>query len=119
MPGFEIEQVMEQRLRMLERETPEAVLYHDIEGDHDARWGIITMVDAEGRTLCVEFVESKESLDRPDVMARYDRAAMSAARVLVVVPDRVHDQAADMLSRVANPSVELASYDVVGLTLLV
>jgi hypothetical protein len=118
MPRIDIEEIVEQRLEIIQTETPGAVTKHEIEEDGDAEWGVITVSDEDGRTLCVEFVESTQSLSRPDAVDQYNEAAQSSGRVLVIVPDRAQTKAADLLFQGSNPSVELVSYGVIGISIL-
>jgi hypothetical protein len=118
MLRIDIEEIVEQRLEIIQTETPGAITKHEIEEDGDTEWGIITVSDEDGRTLYVEFVESAESLTRPEALDQYNEAAQSCGRVLVVVPDRAQTKAADILFQGSNPSIELVSYGVVGISIL-
>ncbi len=118
MPRIDIEEIVEQRLEMIQTETPGVITKHDIEEDGDIEWGVITVTDEDGKTLYVEFVESVESLSRPDALEHYNEAAQSCGRVLVIVPDRAHSRAAELLFQESNPSIELASYGVVGISIV-
>lgn len=118
MPRIDIEEIVEQRLEMIQTETPGVVTKHEIEETGDTEWGVITVSDEDGRALYIEFVESAESLTRPDALDQYNEAAGSCGRVLVIVPERAHSKAADILFQGSNPSIELASYGVVGISIV-
>ena len=118
MPRIDIEEIVEQRLEIIQTETPGAMTKYDVEELGDIEWGVITVTDEEGRALCVEFIESAESLSRPEALDQYNEAAEACGRVLVIVPDRARERAADLLFRGSNPAVELASYGVVGISIL-
>lgn len=118
MPRTTIERLVEARLRTLEREVPGTVRDHDVVIDDGTAHAVITIADLYGQPLCVEFLESADSLLRPQAVEQYNRAAASGGRALVIVPDESQSAAAELLSRSANPSVELVSYGVVGMTLV-
>lgn len=112
---MDIEEIVEQRLEMIQTETPGVITKYDIEEEGDTEWGVITVSDEEGNTLYIEFVESEESLSRPDALDQYNEAAQSCGRVTIIVPDRAQPRAADILFQGSNPSIVLASYGVVGI----
>jgi hypothetical protein len=118
MPRTTIERIVEARLRMLELEAPGTVRHHDIVMEHGAVRGMITITDTEGRPLYIEFLESQDSLFRPGALGQFNEATISGGKALVIVPDEAHSAAAELLSRSGNPSVELASYGVVGISLM-
>ena len=118
MPRLDIEEIVERRLEMIQTETPGVIAKHEIEETGDTEWGVITVSDEDGRVLYIEFVESAESLTRPDALDNYNEAAGSCGRVLVIVPERSHSKAADILFQGSNPSIELASYGVVGISII-
>jgi hypothetical protein len=118
MPRTIIERLVEARLRMLEREVPGTVRDHDVIAEDGIVRAVITIADAGGRPLYVEFLESGDSLLRPMAVDQFNQATMSGVRALVIVPDDAHHAAAALLSRAANPSVELVSYGVVGISLM-
>ena len=74
--------------------------------------------DTAPHVLYVEFVESEESLTRPGALEQFNEATSSGCRALVIVPDEARS-AAELLSRGGNPSIELVSYGVVGIYLLI
>lgn len=119
MPRTPIERIVEARLRMLEHELPDTVRDYEVLAENGAGRGVITIVDREGHPLYVEFVESEDSLYRPSALAQFNAATRSGGKALVIVPDEVHPAAAELLARGGNPSVELVSYGVVGIHLLV
>lgn len=118
MPRLNIEDIVEQRLDMIQTETPGVVTKYEIEDDGENEWGVITISEEDGQTVCIEFIESFDSLSRGEALDQYNEAASSAGRVLVIVPDRLHEEAADLLLAGSNPSIELISYGVIGITLL-
>jgi hypothetical protein len=117
MPETDIERIVRRRVRLLHSEAPGTVVNYDIRGYEDIEWGIITVTDELGRKMYVEFVESSESLALPEALDRYAEAAADGP-VLVVVPDDAQSMATELLFREANPSIALASYAVVGITLM-
>jgi hypothetical protein len=118
MARIDIEDIVERRLEIIQTETPGAITKYDLEEAGDLEWGVITVSDEDGRTQYVEFIESRESLARSDALDQYNEAAQSCGRVLVIVPDRAKDMAADILFRGSNPSIELVSYGVIGISIL-
>lgn len=119
MPRTPIERIVEARLSMLEHEVPDTVSDHSVITEDGYDRGVITICDREGRALYVEFVESEESIARPEALSQFSEATASGGKALVIVPDEAHPMAAEMLSREGNPSVELVSYGVVGIYLVI
>jgi|ADurb_Cas_02_Slu_FD_contig_111_267269_length_1485_multi_4_in_0_out_0_2 hypothetical protein len=118
MPQTSIEMIVEARLRALERELPDTVQDPEVIYEGGFSRAVITVADASGNTLCVEFIEDEESLLRPLAVDQFNEATANGVKALVIVPDRAHLAAAELLSRTGNPSVELASFSVVGISLL-
>jgi hypothetical protein len=118
MPKMDIEEIVEERLEMIQTETPGVVTKYDIEDDGEAEYAVISICEEDGDPVCVEFVESFASLDRPDALDQYNEAAAGAGKVLVIVPDSEREKAMDLLLVGSNPAIELISYGVIGLTLL-
>lgn len=118
MPQTTIEMIVEARLRMLEREVPDTVLDPEVVFEGGTSRATITVTDALGNPLCIEFIENEESLLRPLAVDQFNEATANGGKVLVIVPDEAHSTAAELLSRTGNPSVTLVSFGVVGIALL-
>jgi hypothetical protein len=114
-----MERIVDARLRILENEVPDTVRDHEIITDDGLDRGVITVHDLEGHVLYVEFVESEDSLTRLGALEQFNEATASSCKALVIVPDEARSAAAELLSRGGNPSIELVSYGVVGIYLLI
>jgi hypothetical protein len=115
MPKINIEDIIEQRLEIIQTETPGLTTIYDIEESEETEWGVITITEEDGRPSGFEFIETHESLMRPTATDQYSEAATAVGRVVVIVPDSAYEKAADMLSRLGNPSIELVGYGVIGI----
>ncbi len=66
MPKVDIEDIIEQRLEMIQTETPGLVTQYDIEEAPMGDYGIITVLEENGESGWVEFVETPKSITRPN-----------------------------------------------------
>ncbi|MDW5562120.1 MAG: hypothetical protein SA339_02755 [Methanomassiliicoccus sp.] len=119
MPGTTIERIVEARLRMLEHEIPGTKTDYNIFLERRGERGEIIVSDLWDRVIYVEFVESEGSLDRPEALDQFTEVTLAGGKALVIVPDEAHSAAADLLAKDGNPSIELVSYGVVGIAVLI
>lgn len=109
---MDLETLIEDRVESILMEEPDIYAEYAILEDEgtQSEWGIISLVDVEGRALRFEVLETEISWMREEAVDQYNEIADEGAPVLVVVPDEAFLAMSERLKKYGTPDVSLTSY---------
>ncbi len=112
MGAMEIERLMGERAKALMENNPDLEIDRSKE---EGDWGLLTL--REGGTLVgFEFLETEESIGRPDALLQYFDAANDGYYVGVVVPEEKFDDVTDLIYSMGEGPVTVLTYEDLGIT---
>lgn len=108
---IDLQLVLEQRIKDVLESEKGLVANPDLMDD----WGTITFLDSSGEPVRIEFIETERSWRRSDAVQTYNDLADDGVEVVVIVPEAVLETVDRHLGTYANPDIQLATLDDIGI----
>jgi len=116
MPAVDLIDLVDQRLAQIEEDDPGTEAEATYFVGETGPWCFITVQDEEvGEIIGYEFLETAESWRRRDALAEYNEAAEEEIEVVVIVPDEVFVEVAELLYEQGEPNVQVSDYSAMEL----
>ncbi len=74
MPRLEVEEVLDQRLKMIRAMAPALQIVHDVRESDHGKYGFVTMTDRDSGLVGVDFIETDISWRRENAVDQYNEA---------------------------------------------
>lgn len=116
MAVVDLADLVDQRLAQL-AEDDEDIRAEEVFLSSDAGvWSVLSLYDGPAdRLIGFEFIETAESLRRPDAVLQYNESAIGDLIVLVIVPDEAFLEMSEALARAGDPSIRISDYSAMEL----